>query len=170
MDKPREYYKNTYHHLYNRGANKDAIFFDKESYLYFLKRLKHYKNEFQIDVLAYCLMPNHFHLFVKQKTEDLLISKFISALLNSYVKSINKKFNKSGTLFQSKTKSKPITDEHYFVCIIKYILENPVKAKLVKSISDWEYSNAKDLLNLRNGNITDIIEVKSFFSIRRPND
>ena len=163
MDKPREYYKNTYHHLFNRGANKDAIFFDKESYLYFLKRLKYYKNEYQIDVLSYCLMPNHFHLFVKQKTEDLLISKFISALLNYYVKSINKKFNKSGTLFQSKTKSKPITDEHYFVWIIKYILENPVKAKLVKSISDWEYSNAKDLLNLRNGNITDIIEVKSFF-------
>ena len=61
------------------------------------------------------------------------------------------------------TLSKLITDEHYFVWIIKYILENPVKAKLVKQISDWEFSNAKDLLKLRNGTLTDIKEVTSFF-------
>ncbi|MBU0475759.1 MAG: transposase [Bacteroidetes bacterium] len=163
MDKPREYFQNTYHHLYNRGANKSNIFFDKESYLYFLKRLKYYKEKYQIEVLSYCLMPNHFHLFVKQETTDLLISEFISALLNSYVKSINKKFNRSGTLFQSKTKSKPITDEHYFIWIIKYILENPVKAKLVQTISDWEFSNAKDLLNMRRGTLTNLKEVNSFF-------
>ena len=163
MDKPRGYYKDTYHHLYNRGANKNAIFFDKDSYLFFLKKLKYYKEKYQIDILSYCLMPNHFHLFVEQKTEDLLISDFISALLNSYVKSINKKFNKSGTLFQSKTKSKPITDEHYFIWIIKYILENPIKAKLAHNISDWTFSNAKDLLNMRNGTLTNLEEVKTFF-------
>ena len=163
MDKPREYYKNTYHHLFNRGANKNVIFFDRESYLYFLKRLKHYKEMYKIDILSYCLMPNHFHFFVKQQTEDLLISDFISALLNSYVKSINKKFKRSGTLFQSKTKSKTITDEHYFTWIIKYILENPVKAKLVNDIASWEFSNAKDLLKIRKGTLTNINEVKSFF-------
>ncbi len=163
MDKPREFYKNTYHHLYNRGANNGIIFFDRESYLYFLKRMKHYKEQYKIEILSYCLMPNHFHLFIKQQTEDLTISHFISALLNSYVKSINKKFSRSGTLFQGKTKSKPILDKHYFIWIIKYILANPVKANLVKSISDWEFSNAKDLLKFRNGTITNIKEVKSFF-------
>lgn len=66
MDKDREFYKNTYHHLYNRGANKEKIYFDRESYLYFLRRLKQYKNKHQIELLSYCLMPNHFHLFVKQ--------------------------------------------------------------------------------------------------------
>jgi len=163
MNKERKFYKNTYHHLYNRGANKDKIFFDKESYFYFLKRLKHYKNKYQIQLLSYCLMPNHFHLFVKQQTEELIISDFISALLNSYVKSINKKFNRSGTLFESKTKSKLIADEYSFIWIIKYIVENPVKARLVKSIGAWEFSNAKDLLKLRRGSLTDINEVKSFF-------
>lgn len=93
----------------------------------------------------------------------MIISDFISALLNSYVKSTNKKFDRSGTLFKSKTKSKFITDEHYFVWIIKYILENPVKAKLAKKITDWEFSNAKDLLKVRRGTLTDINEVKSFF-------
>ena len=154
MDKPREYYKNTYHHLFNRGANREQIFFDRESYLYFLSRLKYYKDKYQIEILSYCLMPNHFHLFIKQQTEDLLISDFISSLLNSYVKSVNKKFKRSGTLFQGKTKSKPITDENYFVWIIKYILENPVKVNLVKNITDWEFSNAKDLLKTRGGTLT----------------
>ena len=125
--------------------------------------MKHYKNMYQIEILFYCLMPNHFHLFVKQLTDQLFISDFISSLLNFYVKSINKKFNRSGTLFESKTKSKIITDEHYFVWIIKYIIENPIKANLATQITDWKFSNAKDLLKLCNGTMTDIEKVKSFF-------
>jgi len=163
VNKERNFHKNTYHHLYNRGVNQNQIFFDRESYLYFLKRMKHYKNKYQIEILSYCLMPNHFHIFVKQKTEKLTISNFISALLNSYVKSINKKYSRSGTLFESKTKSKLITDENYLIWVIKYIIANPVKAKLVSKINDWEYSNAKDLLKLRKGTLSDINDVKSFF-------
>lgn len=108
-------------------------------------------------------MPNHFHIFLKQTTDDFPVSIFISSLLNSYVKSINKKYNHNGTLFESKTKSKQIDDETYFVWIIKYILENPVHAHLAENIYDWEFSNAKDLLGLRNGNLTDTKYVTSFF-------
>ena len=110
-------------------------------------------------------MNNHFHLFIKQ-TDDFSISLFISSLLNSYVKSINKKYKRTGTLFESKTKSRQISDESYFKWIIKYILVNPVKAGLVKIISDWEFSNARDLFGLRNGNLTDIKYVESFFQSR----
>ncbi len=163
MNKERNFYKNTYHHLYNRGVNKSKIFFDRECYLYFLKRMKRYKSKYKIQILAYVLMPNHFHIFVKQQTDELSISGFIGSLLNSYTKSVNKKFMRSGALFESKTKSKQITDEQYFVWVIKYILENPVKAKLANKITDWEFSNAKDLLKQRNGTLTDVKEVKSFF-------
>ena len=72
MNRERNFYKNTYHHLYNRGANKQLIFFENENYHYFLRRLKHYKNKYQIEILTYCLMPNHFHLFVRQLTEEYL--------------------------------------------------------------------------------------------------
>lgn len=163
MNKEKQYFKNSYHHLYNRGANKNVIFFENENYHYFLKRLNFYKDRYKIEILSYCLMPNHFHLFVKQETNQFSISNFISALLNSYVKSINKRYNRSGTLFESKTKSKIITDEHYFIWIVKYILENPVKAKLVNKLIDWEFSNAKDLLKLRNGTLTNVENVISFF-------
>ena len=166
MDKPRPYYKNTYHHLYNRGANKALIFYERENYLYFLRKMKFYSDKYKIKILSYCLMPNHFHIFLKQTTDELSISLFISSLLNSYVKSINKKYEHSGTLFEGKTKSKHIEDESYFVWIIKYILENPVKANLADSICDWDFSNAKDLIGLRKGKLTDIKYVESFFQSR----
>jgi putative transposase len=163
MNKERNFYKNTYHHLYNRGSNKSRIFYEKENYNYFLRKLKFYADKNKIKILAYCLMPNHFHLFVKQTNENFSISTFISNLLNSYVKSVNKKYERSGTLFESKTKSKQIEDETYFIWVIKYILENPLKANLAHQIQDWEYSNAKDLLGFRNDNLTDIEFVETFF-------
>lgn len=163
MDKERNYYKNTYHHLYNRGTNKAAIFYERENYLYFLRRMKYYADRYKIKILSYCLMPNHFHIFLKQTSNDFRVSLFISSLLNSYVKSINKKYKHSGTMFECKTKSKQIDDEAYFVWIIKYILENPVHAQLEEKIEDWEFSNAKDLLGLRNGNLTDTKYITSFY-------
>lgn len=163
MNKDRNYYKNTYHHLYNRGANKAVIFYERENYLYFLKRMKFYADKYKIKILSYCLMPNHFHIFLKQTTDNFPISLFISSLLNSYVKSINKKYKHSGTLFESKTRSKQIDDETYFIWIIKYILENPVHAHLAENIYDWEFSNAKDLLGVRNGNLTDVKYAASCF-------
>lgn len=163
MNKDRNYYKNTYHHLYNRGANKALIFYERENYLYFLKRMKFYADKYKIKILSYCLMPNHFHIFLKQTTDNFPVSLFISSLLNSYVKSINKKYKHSGTLFESKTRSKQIDDETYFIWIIKYILENPVHAHLAENIYDWEFSNAKDLLGVRNGNLTDVKYAASCF-------
>ncbi|MBK7377538.1 MAG: transposase [Ignavibacteriales bacterium] len=167
MDKERNYYKNTYHHLYNRGANKASIFYERESYLYFLRRMKIYSIKYKIKILAYCLMPNHFHIFLKQTADEFSISLFISSLLNSYVKSINQKYKRSGTLFESKTKNKQIEDETYFKWVIKYILENPVKANLAENICDWEFSNAKDLTGMRNGNLTDLKYVGYFFQSRK---
>jgi REP element-mobilizing transposase RayT len=166
MEKERNYYKNTYHHLYNRGANKALIFFEVENYLYFLRRMKYYSKNFKIQILSYCLMPNHFHIFLKQTTDEFSISFFISSWLNSYVKSINQMYKRSGTLFESKTKSKQIIDDAYFKWVIKYILENPVHAGLAENITNWEFSNAKDLFGMRNGNLTDPNYVASFFQSR----
>lgn len=167
MQKAKNYYKDSYHHLYNRGANKSLIFFERENYLYFLRRMKFYSNKYKIKILSYCLMPNHFHIFLKQTTDEFSISLFISSLLNSYVKSINQKYEHSGTLFEGKTKSKQIEDETYFVGVVKYILENPVKANLAENICDWEFSNAKDLIGMRNGNLTDVKYVESFFQSKQ---
>jgi len=81
----RNYKKDTYHHLYNRGANKLDIFHDDGDYKYFLRRLKHYSEKYSISILCYCLMPNHFHFFVKQNTAEISTGKMIGNLINSKI-------------------------------------------------------------------------------------
>jgi len=85
------------------------------------------------------------------------ISSFLSSLLNSYTEGINKCYERTGTLFEGKIKSKQIVDETYFRWVIKYILENPVKAGLAVEITDWEFSNARDLLGLKRGSLIDLM-------------
>jgi hypothetical protein len=108
-------------------------------------------------------MPKHFHLFVKQTLDDHTISKFISGLTNSYTKGINTKYKRTGVLFAGKTKSKQIEDESYFKWVVKYILENPVKAKIAKRYDEYNFSSAKEILdNIKTG-ITDVSDLLTYF-------
>ena len=155
MNKPRLFQADTYHHLYNRGANKQKIFFDLHDYDYFKRRMLNYKHKYEIEILCYCLMPNHFHIFVRQTKKDKSIGKFIGDFIDSYSKTINKKYKRSGILFEGRTKNKIIYDENAFPVLTKYILLNPVRAKLCKSFEEYEYSSAKELLGISPNEITD---------------
>ncbi len=156
MTSSRDFQKDTYHHLYNRGANKARIFYELKDYQFFQRRLIKYKQKYSIEILCYCLMTNHFHLFVKQTTAEKPINKFAGDLLNSYTKSINKKYKRSGVLFQGRTENKPVFDEKAFPVLAKYILLNPVYANLCKKFYDYEYSSAKELLGVAENNITEL--------------
>lgn len=128
-----------YYHLYNRGNNKENIFFEAENYSYFLKQFKHFLLP-HIDVFAYCLMPNHFHFFIR--INDLTaFEKGIKNFFISYSKSINKKYNRVGALFQGRYKLSEITSDSYFTRIITYIHQNPLVAGLVKALEDYKYSS-----------------------------
>ncbi|MDN3547086.1 transposase [Mucilaginibacter aquaedulcis] len=129
----------TYYHLYNRGNNKEHIFFENENYSYFLNQFKNYVLPFS-EVYAYCLMPNHFHLFIKIN-DKILFEKGIKNFLISYSKSINKKYNRVGSLFQGRYKVTEITSNSYFTRIITYIHQNPVAAKLIINMEDYKYSS-----------------------------
>ena len=163
MDKPRNFYKDTFHHLYNRGAYQHEIFIDKNDCEYFLRKLLEYKEKWEVRILCYCLMPNHYHLFVQQTTTDKTISQFISELSNAFTKGINMKYKRKGVLFESKAKSKWIEDETYFKWIVKYILDNPVKAGLAKQVIDYEFSSAKELFGRIDKTLTDVNLLKTYF-------
>lgn len=132
-----------------------------------------------VDILAYCLMPNHFHLLVylPEKTKnsqtthrvasshpmgathpDIIskpISDAIAIILRSYTQAINKRFNRTGSLFQSRTKSKNTLDfdvSYPFTCF-HYIHQNPVKSNLVNDMADWEFSSYRDYSGHRNGSL-----------------
>jgi putative transposase len=130
---------NTYYHLYNRGNNKELIFFENDSYIYFLQQFKKYVSPF-CEVYAYCLMPNHFHFFVKIN-DQILFEKGIKNFFISYSKAINKKHNRVGSLFQGRYKASEINSDSYYTTIITYIHQNPVVAKLVKIMGDYKYSS-----------------------------
>ena len=163
MDTPKFYNMNSYHHLYNRGVNRDTIFFEDKDYAYFLRKMKEYKEKYSVMINCYCLLPNHFHLFVKQLTNVHPIGKFIGNLTNAYTKGTNKKYGRTGVLFQGRTKGKLIADEDYFIWLSKYILNNPVKARLVNQPEEWKYSSAKEYFELTNSNLTDKDEILKRF-------
>lgn len=111
--------KGNIYHIYNQGNNGQNIFFDRDNYLYFLKKIKKHILPFA-DIIAWCLMPNHFHLMVLINNEELHLSgsatlsrapttqtlnHSIGVMLASYTRAINKHQNKSGSLFRQKTKA-----------------------------------------------------------------
>jgi REP element-mobilizing transposase RayT len=143
-----------YYHIYNRGANRQNIFYESENYLFLLKRLKKYALKFHIMVIAYCLMPNHYHFLLRQDGENS-ISLMIQHLFNSYSKAFNKKYHKTGTLFEDRFKSIHIDDESYLLHLCRYIHRNPVDAEtpLCKLPDDWPFSNYLDWIGKRNGEL-----------------
>ena len=119
------------------------------------------------DILAWCLMPNHFHLMIvandetlkqatNQKNEISQFSENLRLMLSQYTKAVNRQENLIGSLFRQNTKSKclnQINTNKYALACFHYIHRNPYDAKLVSSIADWEFSSYKDYVGMRNGNL-----------------
>jgi putative transposase len=158
-----QFQKGTLFHIYNRGNNRQTIFFERENYLYFLFKVRKYLLP-HCEILSYCLMPNHFHLLiyadertmqtVKIGNNDInVLSYGFQNLLSSYTKAINRKFERTGSLFTQNTKAKalaPVPDG--YICL-KYIHQNPLKAGLVRDMNDWEFSSFQDYAGIRNGSL-----------------
>jgi putative transposase len=158
------------YHLYNRGNNKNPIFFNRENYLFFLKKVKALLCPY-CSILAYCLMPNHFHFLIStlENHRDNDLNKAIGILLRSYTRAINLQENRTGSLFQQRTKAKSLTDssDMYPDICFNYIHQNPLKAGLVTKMEDWEFSSFKDFLGIRNGSLPDYKMVEKFINYKR---
>ncbi|MBU2492315.1 MAG: transposase [Bacteroidetes bacterium] len=140
-------YKNHYYHVYNRGNNYEPIFYNQQNYHFFLRRLLLYF-ENKINLVAYCLMPNHYHLLLEILEDDFL-QKAMQKFSTSYTKAINKEQNRVGHLFQGRYKSKLVPDNNYLLHLSRYIHLNPVKAGLVQNPQDWFFSSYLDFINIR---------------------
>ncbi len=159
-----------FYHVYNRGNNRQVIFFGQRNYLFFLKKVKEQLLPVS-EIIAYCLMPNHFHFLLKATENGLKqrdsfggkpmqeLAYRIGILLSSYSQAINKQNKTTGSLFQQKTKAKILCEVNdgsrisYFEQCFHYIHQNPVVARMVKALSDWPYSSFPDYTGLRNGSL-----------------
>lgn len=145
----REFAIDNYYHVYNRGVEKRTIFLDEQDYTVFLGLLKKHLigvNDFannrhksksmseQIELLAYCLMPNHFHLLF-YLMDDLAITELMKKLSTGYVIYFNHKYNRVGGLFQGRYKASRIGADDYLHHISRYIHMNP------ENYEAWPYSS-----------------------------
>ena len=161
-------------HIYNRGNNKEKIFFDEEDYKAFLFRLaltlgfnqKELKNENLLNIPysririnsfgknqfrlhAFCLMPNHFHLLIEQ-VGNISISKLISKVCSSYSKYLNNKYNRVGHVFQDCFKAVLTESNPQLMWTSSYIHMNPVKDKMARDPSKYQWSSYNDYASNRN--------------------
>jgi len=158
-----QYIQHHYYHIYNRGNNRQPIFLEDDNYIYLLKMFKEKKDKYSITILAYCLMPNHYHLFLRQDGTHP-ISNFLKTVFQSYVQAFNKKYQRSGKLFEGNAQGKAIDDEGHFYHICRYIHLNPVDAGLVISPGDWSYSNYLEFVDERKGTLYDREFVNSLYA------
>ena len=146
-----EFLPGQYYHLYNRGNNREKIFFERENYLFFLRRFRHYLVDSTLDVNAYCLMPNHYHFLVNLRQRDF--SQKMQAFTLSHTKAMNKRYRRCGSIFQSRFQAILVDSDAYLLHLSRYIHLNPVKAGLVKRPEDWEFSSYVDYVGLRQGTL-----------------
>lgn len=160
--------KGEFYHVYNRGNNKQTIFFNEKNYLFFLKKLRIQLLPYS-DIIAYCLMPNHFHFLIRANEKGLStrdsyggkpmqeLAYRVGILLSCYSQAMNKQNNTSGSLFQQRTKAKILSEDNngsrisYFEQCFHYIHRNPMKK--VADLPDWKFSSYPDFAGIRNGTL-----------------
>jgi putative transposase len=142
-----------YYHIYNRGNNRQDIFFERENYLFFLRLVRKYLLE-TLDVIAYCLMPNHYHLLVRLKKAEL--SEAMQAFSLSYTKAMNRRYGRVGSLFQGRFQAILVGDTEYLLNLSRYIHWNPVKARLVSQPQEWEFSSFQEYVGWRGGTLPNL--------------
>lgn len=132
------------YHIMLRGINGQVIFEEKEDKEKFLEAIKTYKAISGYKVFAYCLMSNHIHLLLKAGKEDLDL--IIKRIAGSYVYWYNWKYKRRGHLFQDRFKSEPIEDDGYFLTVLRYIHQNPVKSGLCKKIDEYPFNSYNEYI------------------------
>jgi putative transposase len=143
-----------YYHIYNRVHEGAKLFYSNFNYLFFLNLWQEIDFTKCCRVLAYCLMPNHYH-FLLQMTDAEKFPRKISYLFDRYFKTINATRKLHGRFFENRFKNKLVDENRYIIRLIYYIHMNPVKAGLAIRLEDWPYSNYLEFIGKRTGKMWD---------------
>ena len=120
-----------YYHITARGNGKQIIFDDDADYLRYLELLDKYNSNFNIEILAYCLMSNHIHLLIYDP--EFNMDKLFRQVHSMYTRSFNYKYGRTGNLFQGRFSSKGIEDDKQLMAALRYVLLNPEEAGFSKA-------------------------------------
>lgn len=127
------------YHIMLRGINRQRIFMDDEDYRRFQQTLSDCKQLSEFQLFAWCLMPNHVHLLIRVQKEPL--DRILRRIGSRFVWWYNLKYERIGHLFQDRYRSEPVEDDAYFLTVLRYILQNPMKAGLEDTPGNWPWSS-----------------------------
>ena len=130
-------YTGAWYHVMNRGRRKDLIFFSDSDYKMFMEVLKEAVQMFCLEIHAFALMPNHYHILIRTPLGN--ISRAMRHINGVYTQKINNKYKKEGSLFRGRYKSILINKEEYFLELVRYIHRNPSKAGLENILGEYEW-------------------------------
>jgi REP element-mobilizing transposase RayT len=153
MREARKYSTSGVYHILYRGVNQQNIFEEEKDFLKMKEIISDVKLEMQFEVYAYCFMSNHVHIVMKEKKlKD--ISLIMKRILTKYARWYNIKYDRSGALIANRYKSVPVEVDEYFIQLIRYIHQNPLRAQLVRDIEEYPYSSYNEYM--KKAEITDI--------------
>ncbi len=130
------------YHVLNRGNARSDVFHKEEDCEAFLRLIDEACQRLPIRVLAYCLMPNHFHLAL-QPHDDGDLSRWMQWLTTAHVRRYHRHYNSSGHVWQDRYKSFPIEADEHLYTVLRYIERNPLRAGLVQRAQDWPWSSLR---------------------------
>jgi len=142
------------YHIIHRGNNKQAIFYSPNDYSYFLKLIKEAKKKYMVSIYSYALMINHIHFLLKSCVAEHL-AKFMKFIAQRHAQYINHVYKRTGTLWEGRFKSSPVSADSYLIACSRYIEMNPVRAGLVSSPEDYKYTSYAAKIGLREDKILD---------------
>ncbi len=154
--KARKISESGIYHIMLRGINKQQIFNDEEDFDKFLWILKETKTVSGYKLYAYCLMSNHIHLLIRVEKEP--VEQIIKRIAGRFVYWYNTKYQRSGHLFQDRFRSEPVETDEYFLTVLRYIHQNPIKAGICYNIDKYKYSSYNDYINNKFFVDTDFVE------------
>ena len=129
------------YHIMLRGINKQRIFHEEADYENFIAALKYAKEICGYQLYAWCLMPNHIHLLMREKPDGETVGQIMKRIGAKYVYWYNLRYERNGPLFQDRFKSEAVDDDGYFLTVLRYIHRNPVKAGITARLEDYPYSS-----------------------------
>lgn len=177
----KEYVPESYYHIYNRGVNKNNIFLDRQDRIVFLGLIKRYLGDdlekkpnrepypnYQKDIqlLAFCLMNNHFHFFVYQESQTAIID-FMKSLSVAYSMYFNKRYKRVGAVFQQRYRAVRITNDAQLLHLSRYIHMNPQNYELYEWSSLPYYLNQKNASWIKPGRVLELFNGSDYLSFLR---
>ncbi len=155
-----------YYHIYNRGNDKNNIFHNPKDYGFFINVLNYNRRVCRVNIVCYCLMPNHFHLFIRAD-ENSMVIEFMKRIQMIYAKYLQENHGLIGHAFQGRYKAKPIIQENQFLYLSAYIHANPKSSGLAQNLRKWQWSSFLDYASLRDGKLPEKDLILSYFASPR---